>query len=77
MKTIKYILFLLEFPEMVIGLFFIAISTIGLSRALSEVGIDPRPVQIAGIMLMIILAVKLALKFFAFLGSGSGSQNQD
>ena len=60
----KSILWLLEFPEAVIAVFFIAMAILGLSQALADRGIDPRMMQVVGIVWIIILCTKPILKAF-------------
>ena len=59
MKKLRIIL---AFPEAAIGLFFVAMTIIGLSEALSIRGIDPRPMQVGGYLLMAVMVVKLVAK---------------
>ena len=55
----KHLLFILHFPEFIIVTFFILMTVIGLTHTLSAEGIDPRPVQVAGYLLVTILSVRL------------------
>lgn len=68
MKTTLHWLGILEFP---FTFFFVLMTMIGLTKSLSEAKIDPLPMQVASILLLVILGIRLAVKLISELLKGN------
>ena len=67
----KHIVFLLDVSEFPIAIFFAYMTIWSLEKALLELNIDPFIMKLAGISLIVILAIKLIAKVLGYFDNYS------